>query len=579
MGAIYGFSGPPDPALLTKMGETLSHRGPGPVITKQSAASSIGYRTGYNPLPSQFSAGGIHVDKGRVIALAGFLLGDSKPDPARLLDDYSRCGLDFVQSIRGAFVAAITDGKTVHLIRDAAGQRTIYYGTHEGRFYFAVEPKGVLAAPGFPRHIRSGALAQYLTFSFIPGSGTMLQDLHEVPAGHTVTFKPGKEPLLRRYFVFEDTSQSNGAAPEHWVDQFRSTFQAAVEERLARDEPVAVFLSGGLDSSIVTAEVARQHPGKVKTYAIHFGEKYPHELNFARSVAERCGTDHEEFLIRPKQFLPRLRKMIWHLDEPIGDPITTPNFELAAHVSRDFRWAFNGEGGDPIFGGPKNMPMLLQHWYGGLDRAADFREQAYLASYRRGFEEMSRLLTPEWRRQIDIERDLTGVIRPFFEASRPQRFLEKLLAINIRLKGAHLILPKVERMTSAWGLTALSPLFDERLIRLTFQMPGNMKLDRGVEKIVLKRAYENDLPPEVIERPKSGMRVPVHFWFQGEMKRFARKALDRRALLRAGIFDPQRVKQLLDYDIEESQARYGLRLWMLLTFEMWRRIVVEREDI
>ena len=104
------------------------------------------------------------------------------------------------------------------------------------------------------------------------------------------------------------------------------------------------------------------------------------------------------------------------------------------------------------------MPMLLQHWYGGLERPADFREQAYLASYRRGFEEVSRLLAPEWRQQIDIERDLTGVIRPFFAASRPQLFLEKLLAINIRLKGAHLILPKVERMTSAWGLTALSPL-------------------------------------------------------------------------------------------------------------------------
>ena len=162
-------------------------------------------------------------------------------------------------------MAVIVDGTTVHLIRDAAGQRTIYYGTHEGRFHFAVEPKGVLAAPGFPRRIRPGALAQYLTFSFIPGSGTMLQALHEVPAGHTVTFEPGKEPLLRRYFVFEDTAESNGAAPEHWGERFRSTFQTAVEERLPQDEPVAVFLSGGLDSSIVTAEVARQHPGKVKT--------------------------------------------------------------------------------------------------------------------------------------------------------------------------------------------------------------------------------------------------------------------------------------------------------------------------
>ncbi len=579
MGAIYGFSGARDDKVLSKIGAVLSHRGPGPVVSEQTPRGSVAHRGGFDPQPRHFATGGIHRDGERIIALAGFRFGDAGQSPARLLEDYVREGIGFVRGLRGAFVAAIIDGDVVHLVRDAAGQRTIYYGMHEGRFYFAVEPKGVLAAPAFPRRIRPGAVAQYLTFSFVPGADTMLRDLKEVPAGHTVTFEPGKEPVVERYFVFENAPESNGSAPEHWVERFRSTFQSAVEERLPRDEPVAVFLSGGLDSSIVTAEAARQYPGKLKTYAIHFGKQYAHELDFARAVAERCGTDHEEVLIRPKQFLPRLRKMVWHLDEPIGDPITTPNFELAAHVAQETRWAFNGEGGDPIFGGPKNIPMMMQHWYGGIDRPADFRERAYLASYRRGYEEVSRLLAPEWRREIDEERDLTGVIRPFFDAAQPSRFLEKLLAINIRLKGAHLILPKVERMMGAWGLTPLSPLFDERLIRLSFEMPGRMKLDRGIEKIVLKRAYEDLLPREIIDRPKSGMRVPVHFWFQGEMKRFARKVLHKREITRAGIFDPGRVKQLLDYDIEEGQGRYGLRIWMLLTFEIWRRIVVEGEGV
>ncbi len=116
------------------------------------------------------------------------------------------------------------------------------------------------------------------------------------------------------------------------------------------------------------------------------------------------------------------------------------------------------------------------------------------------------------------------------------------------------------------------------MIRLSFQMPSRLKLAGGVEKVVLKRAYEDQLPPEVIARPKSGMRVPVHFWFRGEMKRYARKILNPRHVRRAGMFDPERVKQLLNYDTQEGPGRYGIRLWMLITLEMWRRIVIEGES-
>jgi asparagine synthase (glutamine-hydrolysing) len=188
------------------------------------------------------------------------------------------------------------------------------------------------------------------------------------------------------------------------------------------------------------------------------------------------------------------------------------------------------------------------------------------------------LLALEWRAQIDERRDLDQVIRPFFEAPRPERFLDKLSSINIRLKGAHLILPKVERMLGAARIVPLSPLFSEAMVRLSFQMPSRLKLSGGVEKVVLKLAYEDQLPPEVIARPKSGMRVPVHFWFRGELKRYARKILNPRHVRRAGMFDPERVKQLLNYDTQEGPGRYGIRLWMLITLEMWRRIVLEGES-
>jgi len=296
-------------------------------------------------------------------------------------------------------------------------------------------------------------------------------------------------------------------------------------------------------------------------------------------VADKAGTTHHEELIEPQAFLPRLRQMVWHLDDPIGDPITMPNFELSRRVAQRHRWVFNGEGGDPLFGGPKNIPMLLQHWYGGVPRDPRFRERAYLASYRRGYEELPLLLSAEARRGMDLEEGLERLLTPYFAADRPAEFLHKLSLVNIRLKGAHLILPKVERMYGAWGLSPLAPLFDERLIRLSFAMPARLKLFGGVEKRILKSAYADLLPPEVTARPKSGMRVPVHYWFQGDLRKYAAKILAPRLLRKAGLFAPDRVRRLLAYDTEEGPGRYGLRLWMLLTFEIWRRIVIEGESV
>lgn len=581
MGALFGFSGPSEPALLQRMAAVLKHRGPLQLLTHSSHFGSLGYGARFAELRRQQQGAGLYSAGEQAIAVAGYFLQQTYPRPVlpALLQAYQQHGLHFASQLRGAFILVIVDREQIHLVRDGAGVRTVYYGRHQGRLVFAVEPKGVLAVPGFPRRVRPAAVAQYLTFSYIPGSGTMLEDLYELPAGHMLSYDGESEPMVQRYFMFEHGDQDDEPRDEVWIQRFRDTCAEAVGERLPAGEAVGVFLSGGIDSSLVTAEVARQHNAPVKTYAIHFGRQYAHELDFASAVAQHCRTEHEEILIRPQDFLPRLRTIIWHLDDPIGDPITVPNFELAAHVACDVRWVFNGEGGDPCFGGPKNIPMLLHHWYGGLERPENFREQLYLASYRRAYDELWYLLSPEWQRLIDPKTDLEALLTPFFQTAHPMPFLNKLMALNIRLKGAHLILPKVDRMTGAWGLTALSPLFDERLMQLSFAMPPRLKLADGIEKLLLKRAYADALPEAVIRRPKSGMRVPVHFWFQGEMRRYARHILQPRQLRRTGIFDPRRVRQLLDYDLEAGQGRYGLRLWMLVTFEIWRRLVVEGEPL
>ena len=603
MGALCGFTGTPDAHLLAVMRDALTHRGR-QFLSRETDYGTVGLWTPFDDGPREVRGSGIFETAGRLVGVAGHrplpAIHAAATDAERIADSLD----PDAATASGDFVACILDAGGATLVRDAAGVRSIYHATHAGRLFFSSEPKAIWGIPGFPRRLSVPALAQYLTFSFVPGRGTMLRDVFSLPAGHLLRWTPdgagpGKE-RLQRYFFFErpgndgnedfpEPAERSGAdradaiSDGAWVERFRQVFSDAVAERLPENGPAAVFLSGGLDSSIVAAEVAQQTARRtdrrVPTYALHFGAEYPNELPFAAAVARRCGTDHTEVLIRPRDFLPRLRRMVWHLDDPIGDPITMPNFELASRVSDTTRWVFNGEGGDPCFGGPKNIPMLLEHFYGGLTRGPRFREQAYLASYRRGYEELARLLTPEARSELDEARDLDGVLTPFFERDQPPLFLDKLAAINVRLKGAELILPKVERMLSASGVTSLSPLFTGAMVRFSFQLPPRMKLRAGVEKIVLKRAYEDFLPAEVIRRPKSGMRVPVHFWFRGELKRFARKILSRRELSRVGLFDPDRVQQLLNYRTEEGPGRYGIRLWMLVTFEIWRRIVLEGESV
>jgi asparagine synthase (glutamine-hydrolysing) len=482
-------------------------------------------------------------------------------------------------SMRGSFAIACIDDDGLLVARDPLGCHGVYYGRVDGEWLIASEPKAITSDPKFTRTICPAAVALYLSCSFVPGGGTMLEGLFELQAGHVAIFRSGQEPVIRCYFEFEqdeyDPDTAACSSDQYWIGRTRETIERAVAERMP-DEPPAVFLSGGLDSSIVAAEVARQCDRPIETFTIHFGKKYHHELDYARAVAERIGSRHHEIEIKPRCFLSRFREMVWHLDDPIGDPITQPNFELARIVGERFGSVFNGEGGDPLFGGPKNIGMMLNHWY-GLDREPNFRERAYLESYRRAWTELELLLSDDFKKEIHFADDVESVFKPMLNGDRPASFLNKLMAINIRFKGANLILPKVDRMLAAHSVVPLSPLFDDQLTKLSFEMPPLMKLRSGVEKYVLKRAYEDELPASVIKRPKSGMRVPVHYWMQREMRRFSKKMLARKRLSRSGIFNPDRVKQMLRYETEQANGRYGLRLWMLLTFEVWREIVVEQK--
>jgi asparagine synthase (glutamine-hydrolysing) len=252
------------------------------------------------------------------------------------------------------------------------------------------------------------------------------------------------------------------------------------------------------------------------------------------------------------------------LDDPIGDPLTTPNLLIGRAAARETDTILNGEGGDPSFGGPKNTPMLLHALYGGDDLAT-----AYLRSFAKCADDLPVLLSREARAALEGAPPAGDWFAPWLVDGGMRHFLNRLLDVNVRFKGADHILTKVANLTMANGLAGRSPLADRRVIDAGFSIPPEHKLAGAVEKAVLKAAVADLLPAEVVHRPKSGMLVPVQAWFQGELRPFARAMLLDRAARTAPYLDQLTVQQWLD---TPHEPRRGVKLWLLLTLELWLRV-------
>lgn len=523
---------------------------------------------------------GIFKDEHQAIAIAGYVHDEQYKllSPTDLLKRYQRKGFDFLKEIRGTFVMVIIDNETIHLIRDGAGRRTLFYAKQGNIFTFGIEQKALSQLNRFERKLKQSSIVKYFSFSFIPERDTMLEDIFELKPNTIVSYHPIKGISEQKFLNLDSLEKHHENDIDYWKETLRKEMKNDVSFLLKNTDKVGVFLSGGLDSSIISAIVAQESKKTIPTFSIHFGKEYTNELDFAKLIADRYQTEHHEVKIDPNNFIPKIFNTIWHLDDPIGDPITVPNFELAQFASKKCNYIFNGEGGDPCFGGPKNIPMMVQEWY-GIPQEKNYREKAYLNSYQRGYAYMNKFLQPHILNSLDEERDLEGILTPYFQAEKPSNYLDKLMNINIQLKGAHLILPKVERMLGASQITPLSPMFTENIIKMSMEMPSDFKLSKGIEKFILKESYLQDVPREIIHRPKSGMRVPVQYWFQKEMKSYAKKLLNKKELEKMGIFKPETIKEILAYDYEKGIKRHGLLLWMILTFEIWRKLFLENEKM
>jgi asparagine synthase (glutamine-hydrolysing) len=264
----------------------------------------------------------------------------------------------------------------------------------------------------------------------------------------------------------------------------------------------------------------------------------------------------------------RLADTVALLDSPVGDPLTVPNLMLAEAVAGDgMRVVLNGEGGDPVFGGPKNLPMLLYELHRD-DPSPDARSLAYLRSYRKCGGDLPALLTPDTLRALEDEPGPERFVAPYLSPGTMRSHLNRLLHCNLRTKGAHHILTKVERLTAARGLQGRAPLFDRQVIDHAFTVPPRLKLAGTDEKWILKEAVRDLLPATIVDRPKSGMRVPVQQWLSGPLRELADDVL--LGSRTSGLFDPVTIRAWLRGE-GTLLPRQGGKVWLVLTLELWLR--------
>jgi asparagine synthase (glutamine-hydrolysing) len=474
---------------------------------------------------------------------------------------WERHGAQCLSWLQGMFAFVVWDEeeKSLLLVRDHVGARTLYYSTGGTTRWIA--PRLQTLAQKLSPAIDLVALRDYLCCAFVPGERTMWSGIREVRPG-TIVRLPSNE--VTSYWQIEERI-TDAEQPLDWhARRLRTLLDEVIGESLPRDEAVGCYLSGGLDSSLVAALAKQHHSHAVHTYSIHFGAATPNELEFSSLVAAHCQTEHHMIEITPPQMWDWHAEAMALLDDPIGDPLTVPNLLLGRAAKQAVNVILNGEGGDPCFGGPKNQPMLLTNLYQSADpTTAPNLVAAYLASHQKCAPDLPRLLKPDVWQAVKNE---PSVFEP--ELFGAGSYLNRLMFINTKFKGADHILTKVSNLTRACGLEGRSPLFDQRVVAMSLTIPPEYKLSGATEKAVLKAAVQDVLPDTILARPKSGMMVPVQYWFRKLWPQQARALLLHRKARVREFLNPAVIDDWLHYR-GDTWSRYGVKLWLLVSLELW----------
>lgn len=607
-----GGLGSGDVELAHAMVQTLAHRGPDDHGVLHDRHAAVGARrlavidltTGNQPLTNE--DGSIWVAQNgeiyRYLELREELLERghvfrTDGDTETIVHAYEEFGDAFVERLEGMFAISIWDARRCRLVlaRDRIGKKPLYWRLAHGRLTWGSELKALLADPSTPRAIDRQALADYLQLQYIPSPMTILEGVWKLPPASILTWDGG-EPRIERYWNLPPVHPVRPAGAD--IRELRALLEDAVRIRLRSDVPVGAFLSGGVDSSIVTALMVGASPAPVRTFTIGFTESDHDELPYARAVARYLGTDHTEDVVTidAAALLPTLAH---HFDEPMADASALPTFRVAEVAGRSLKVVLTGDGGDESFGGytrylKHERVRRLQETPGSRAAIGMMRSVTALAAptslLRRRAAIWSDLVaqSPDdlYVSLVSITRrstvhELLGTSSEAQTAHASAYLLgmledgralgpERLLRTDLMSYLPEGVLVKVDRATMANALEARSPLLDHRVIEFAASLPHERKIAGGRAKVILRELAATLLPPGILDRPKMGFGIPLDTWFDGALgDRYTELVLAPDAAVR-GLLDVSVARRLL-VEHRAGSHRSGHTLWSLLMLEQWCR--------
>ena len=476
------------------------------------------------------------------------------------------------------------DGLT--LGRGVFGRATIFWTRTDDAVWFSTRLGLLLSVVGGARVSVEGFYA-YGCYSYLPAPLTPVKNIYAVPAGSEVVWSgasPEAPPQTRTLYEWREAAAQTVDEREA-AGSLRGLLEESVAEQLGRSrgEPLGVFLSGGLDSAVTAAMLVRAG-ARVRAYTLDFGREFYSEVPYAELTAGALGIPLTKIPVTAGGVRRALASTAARLDGLYGDGVTVPLALLCARACREVSVVFNGEGGDQLFGGWTNKPLIAASLYGHAAGATTARatpdgEETFAAGYMRTFHRLhgheAGVYTKDVQREV-AELDALAPLARALDPAYTRGLLHRLRRANLMLKGADNIQPRAASLGLSYGLDVRTPFCSRRLAEWTFGVGGELWLRGGCEKYLLKRAVEDLLPSAVVWREKRGMGVPLTPWLTGRLRRWSKRRLSPRALAREGLWQADAARRILDGELsgQVQGRRIGETLWLMLMWRAWREGVL-----
>jgi asparagine synthase (glutamine-hydrolysing) len=544
----------------------------------------------------------------------------SNSDTETIVHAYEQYGPDCVRHLRGMFSFAIWDSRLMRLFcaRDRLGIKPFYYALSDDRFLFSSEIKSLLRVEGFKAQLNRRAIPEFLSFGYLASDETMFEGVRKLMPGHrlTVDLRSRKPiPVIEQYWDLDHTPRDPYASEEECVEQFRALFADTVRSHLMGDVPVGVFLSGGLDSSSIAAEMAAQRREPVQSFSVGYADEQYSELPYARVMAEHIGAEHHEVVMGPDEFFAAVPEMIWSEDEPLAWPSSVSLFFVSRLARRRVKVVLTGEGADEIFAGYLKYRATMWNLRGGkaysryvptpiraaLRRALSTQagpdwvmrklrhsflhygdcaglEEIHFDNFYCAFSrsELQAMFAPALSAEL-AESDPYGSSMRFAPRGDSRgNLLNELLYLDIKTYLVELLM-KQDQMSMAASIESRVPFLDHKLVEFAAGLPAKYKIRNCTGKYLLRRAMEERLPKQVIKRSKKGFPTPIRPWLRGPLFERLSEILTNGRLADRGLIDPAFVSQLLESH-KRGSARATDGCWRLLNFELWHTIFIDGDS-